>query len=517
MANDTDIKIGLKTVGADTAAREIGKVPDAIEQIPASVPDAVDAIDEIPAAIDKIPEVVDDANAHIDEQNEAFRRAAEAAEEHSQKLGLIADATRVMLSLQTLEVLKKAIGGLKEAAAEGGVLREELGDMKPALDTVDAGLDSISAGLSAAVATGNPLVGMLAGIAAGFGNVVTTYQKMREEEDAARASEQAAFDMKLKQLAWEDHYKKNLAAISQVPILEAEVDALHQQEDSLKRMIALREGMRETANTGLRQEVELAKLKGGDVALAEANVIAGELEGGLQSLNDKLAAAKARAETATREEQATNKAWQIAQMEVSQGLRGMWDEETQAIKKAAEDAAQEGQKERDLLAGIQSKYGEDRKNILRGAEIELERKETEYSGQISTAANQAFSKIFSTLREESSKSQTEVTQAVAAIQADTTVVTQAVQAKAQEVSTSMQGAADSSAQSVQNLGASAAARSAGLDQAIGAASSQVIKSLDLLTDKVVTALARISATSIANANKIASQQAQINQLYARLR
>lgn len=483
--SDKDITIGLQTEGADAAAAEIAKVPEAIEEV----------------------------NDSLGEQGDEFGQAAEAAKRHSEQLDEISKASRTLVAIQTVEMLKKTTSALREATAEGGLLHDQLGNLGPALDTVDNGLDMMSAGLGAAVATGNPVIGVLAGIAAGLGGVANAYKNMRAEIDAADNAEKFAREMELKHQQLIEFRKKNLSLITQVEGINAENEALAAQEDSLRRMIDLREKLAGQANTAARQEVQLAKLKGGDVALAEANAIATEMAGGLRTLNDKLTAAKQEASAATAQEISANKAWQLAQREVADGLRDLWDADTQALKTAAETTAKEGEQARAKLTGFISTSENSRLEILRAAEIALETKEKEYEGKTSAAAKGAFDQVFKSLVAEQSKGQETAQQAIAQIQADAATVTTAASAKAQEVTASMQTAAAGSVQAIAGVAASATQAS----QQINQATTQVQQALNLMTDKFTTALAQIAATGIANANRISAQQVQIAQLFARTR
>lgn len=510
MGNDKNITIGIKTVGAGAAASEIDKIPDAIDKIPSSMPAAADAIEKVPDAIDEVTDA-------LSQQRDELGKATEEAKRHSEQLDEISQASRALVAIQTVEMLKKATGALREATAEGGLLHDQLGDLGAALDTVDNGLDMMSAGLGAAAATGNALIGVLVGVASGLAGVYEARQKLRQSEDSADAAKQRAQEMELKHLKSIEFRKQNLSLITQVEGISAENQALAEQEDSLRRMIDLREKLAGQANTAARQEVQLAKLKGGDVALAEANVIATELQGALQTLNDDLTAAKKEATAATANEISANKAWQLAQLEVADNLRGLWDDDTQALKAAAENAAKEGEQAREKLTGFIGTSENSRLEILRNAEIALETKEKEYEGKTSTAAGAAFQRVFNSLVAEQSKGEQTAQQAIAQIQADASIVTTAADTKAQEVVTAMQTAAAGTAQAIGGVGQQAAQSSMAVNQAVSAATKQVNDALNLMTNKMVEALARIAANGIANANRLAQQEARINQLYARIR
>ena len=531
MPDGPDIQIGLSTTGADAAAQEIAKIPAALEQIPASVPAAVDTIGEIPEAIGKIPaavpaageamkkipEALRETTAALDDQKEKTDAAAAASEQYAKRLDQISEASRTMVAMATVEALKKTTSALRDATKEGGLLHDQAEKMGPALDTVDNGLDMMTVGLGTAVATGNPLIGLLAGVAKGFFTVFEAYGKMRKAEDDAEAEQIRAADAGIKLHQLQIFTKKHLAEITQIAGIEAENAALTAQENALKRLIDLRERMQSTANKGARQEVEMAKLKGGDVALAEANVMAVELQGELNQLKDNLAQVKQSASAATQAEASANVAWAYAQEQVAAGMRGLWDADTQALKKTAEDASAKGAAERQKLADTINLYGEQKNTILRGAEIELARYEKESRGPLSAAAKKALDGIYNTVRQEVATTTTSATEVISQIQADGDKVYAAAMDKAQEVSAAIQTAGTGSAKAVQGVGTVATATAAKVDQAVAGAADQVTKALDELTNKVVASLARIAANGVSNANRLAAQETQINQLFSRLR
>jgi hypothetical protein len=323
--------------------------------------------------------------------------------------------------------------------------------------------------------------------------------------------------MQIKYLSNVEFNKKNAALITQVEGITEENKALDDQEQALRRIIDLREKLSGQANTAARQEVQLAKLKGGDVSLAEANLIATELNGSLQTLNDKISAAKQQAADSTAKENAASANWQLAQNEVAAGLRDLWAKDTQDKKAAAESAAAKGEQDRQKLSDFIVTSANTREEIIRKGEIDLETKEKEYAGKTSRQAAAAFQGVYNTLVEEQRKIPETAQQAIAQIQADATQITSAADSKAQEVTAAIQKASTGAVQAISKVGTSANANATASNQAIESAGKQVKESIELLTDKVISVLSQVSAAAIANANKIATQQTQINQLFARQR
>lgn len=293
--------------------------------------------------------------------------------------------------------------------------------------------------------------------------------------------------------------------------------AMHEQEDSFRRMIELQNILSNQAASAAGKEVQLAKLKGGDVALAEANLIAATMKSQLDELNGKLASGREALERTASDELLAVGRLRDTQNRVKAGLIKTEDAGLEGLEETARRAGEKQETARANLNTLLSSYQGAQQNIVRDAEISLETKEQEYAGKTSTAAAKAFGGVYKSLGEELAKGPEDAKVAIGKIKADAATVTTAAESKAQEVSTQMQAASVGSVQAVQSVGQTAATAAGAIQKAVGTAQSQVNVALDKMTNEVVTSLAKIAANVIKNSNRIAVQQSQINQIMARIR
>ncbi len=311
--------------------------------------------------------------------------------------------------------------------------------------------------------------------------------------------------------------KEHAADQTRLRAIRDENAAMHEQEDSFRRMIELQNILSNQAASAAGKEVQLAKLKGGDVALAEANLIAATMKAQLDDLNGKLASGRETLERTASDELLAVNRLRAAQNRVKAGLITAENADLKGLEDTAKSAGEKQEAARANLNTLLASYQGAQQNIVRDAEISLETKEQEYAGKTSKAADTAFKGIYNSLGAELAKGPEEAKVAIANIKADAATVTTAAESKAQEVSTQMQAAATGSVQAVQAVGQTATSGAGAVQQAVGRAQSQVNVALDQMTNHVVIALAKIAANVIANSNKIAAQQAQINQIQARVR
>lgn len=341
------------------------------------------------------------------------------------------------------------------------------------------------------------------------------YDDMQLQEDKTQAAVTRAFDQKFKLLKEERFHKENLALITQVGGIEAENEAMKKQEESLKRMISLRSELASEATKAARQEVELTKLKGGDVALAEANALATSMAGELQKLNDNLADAKLKTTDATRQEVLAAKALDLLEKDVTRGASENYNKEVEKAREYAKLTTEKGAEARELLKGAFAKYDASHTSIIRGAEIDLEKKETEYSGKISPAANKAFGEFFKTLQTELAKPQPQMVEAIAQITADSQKIVDATTAKTTEIGTQMDAAKTATVGAVEKISSNATQHAAAIDSSVSLASAQVKEALDLQTERILTALGKVAAACVENANRAKLADRRIDQLLAR--
>ncbi|MDP3850504.1 MAG: hypothetical protein Q8Q59_08380 [Luteolibacter sp.] len=545
MANDNDIKIGIKTVGADEAAREIDKMPAAIDKIPESIPTAVDAIDEVPKAIDEIPKSVPDAVDAIDKIPEAIdeipksvpdavdalddirakleeidvieakRRVAarEAANDRgvlgtdisgavdagaggvADQLGvgrkyrsvsklISADAAAVagsiaaigMAAVKSYQFLDGTIARfdqLKKLAAETGqtlgpeleiqleALRETMGPVKTVLDTVGGALEKVWKTVK------DPL-GELSGA---------------NELEAAfkRQAEMAAKLLKT---------RREIASENQTGLAETygrELAALNDQEATMRRIAALRNELAGLEVQGAAQEVDAARLRGGDVALAEANELAVRLRAGLAKLGDNLRESQQGAELARTE---LDQAMAAYQQGIKDKVNELDPEKFLALSTAVDDKQKAFADANQAVADQQQIFETGKLNLLRGVENEFTKMEQDTKGDISPAAKAARDGIYQTLQEQ-----------VATLGSATGEVKQAMDANR-----------DQTLQAIQQL-APKPADTAKVQGAVDTAS----QGIDGFGNAVIASLAKLSAVVSQLTQKVGQQDSRIDQLFGRLR
>lgn len=222
--------------------------------------------------------------------------------------------------------------------------------------------------------------------------------------------------------------RANAGQVELAAIYGKEVEKLKEQEDTLKRIGNLRSAMGALEQEGARQEVDSAKQRGGDVALAEANVLATQLRTGLDKLQQNLSESKAAADTAGREADA-------AMIAYSAAMRDNLD-----AKKVAElgekvtDAQTAKSNADQALVDQTNIFQASKNNLLRGAENSLGALEQEYDGKTSAAAKQAFDGIYQNIK---TVFQEGPQTAIKGIKVETDAVVTATKAKATEVTESV--------------------------------------------------------------------------------
>ncbi|MDP3850093.1 MAG: hypothetical protein Q8Q59_06305 [Luteolibacter sp.] len=242
-----------------------------------------------------------------------------------------------------------------------------------------------------------------------------------------------------------------------------ELAALKEQEATIKRIAALRNELAGLEVQGARQEVEAARLRGGDVELAEANALAAELRASLAKLGDDLTASKNGAEQARTELDSAMVKYQDAIRTNMDKL----DPEQFAKLSAAVDTAQKRYDDATQAITDQQQIFEAAKtNLLRGAENELAKLDTESKGAINSAADKARTSIYETIKTE-----------------------------------------------FDSIGSATGA----VKTAVNAAGEQTKQSIEAQGTATVSMLAQIMAGNEAVVAKINSHEARINQIFARLR
>ncbi len=300
----------------------------------------------------------------------------------------------------------------EEAKARGQEVRPELQDAVTALKASLGGLPELLTNVQEGFAEMWKAVSNPIDTLSGLGD-------LREALEREATSAKALGETR-KRIA--DENQNNLKKI-----YGEELAVLREQEAALQRIAALRSKKFDLAQQGASQEIESARLRGGDVALAQANALALEIQVGITQLNDDFNGVKAEAETARREFDLASIAYQQA---IRDGLDKLDPEKFAAISGAV-DAKQKAFRDSDQAVKDQEGiFNEAKNNLLRGAENKLAALDTDTTEAITAASTAARNKIYQTLKDEVAKGPVE---AVAAIQTSVQPVTDSAKNKAAEV------------------------------------------------------------------------------------
>lgn len=250
--------------------------------------------------------------------------------------------------------------------------------------------------------------------------------KLRKELDGTGDLEAAikrAEDAK-KALAGVIQARAEAGQVELASIYGEENEKLKEQEKTLQRIGNLRSTLGNLEAQGARQEVESAKQRGGDVGLAEANVLAVQLRSGLEKLQQDLSETKATADTAQGQANAALVAYNAAiRDKLDPAMITQLGDKVDAAQTATNAANQAAADQEAIFVAAKT-------NLIRGSENGLAALEQEFDGKTSTAAKQAFDSIYQNLQTSFSEGPRE---AIKAIKADTAKVTQDATTKAGEV------------------------------------------------------------------------------------
>ena len=495
---DKDITIGLQTVGADAAAREIDKMPDAIDQIPESVEPAVDEIERMGEALETIGNTAPDAADGLGEIDKNVRKISEL-----QKAQVIS---------QLGEVISQMAPQFAAAADAVRGFDSELADTLEKTSEIASRAGEAASTIATGFAAGGPAGAALAAAYVAVKNLAGVWVEMKEAQAAAEAAAAAADAYPLYLQKRRQFLADNAADISRLQTIREENGALAAQEDSFRRLIALRNELNNEAASAAQKEVQLAKLKGGDVALAEANAIAAELKAGVEQLQGNIAASSNAVNAAINLEKEAVTRLRIEQNKVAEGLKTAEQAGIEDLKAAAEDADQNTKTAQKNLADILGTADEKLANVVRDGEIALESKEKEYEGKTSAAAKQAFDQVDASLRETLAQAPAITQQAIDQISTDFSSVSQAATGKAAEVQQGLSTERAGTVQAIEKL-----APTPQDTQAITNAVQQVGKAIQDQGNATISALGAVAAGIGQVTNAIARQQSQINQLFARIR
>lgn len=517
MSDGPNITIGLKTVG-DTSGAD--KVVDAIHEVE-QVAEQNDSLQQQREARTKgksfdDPVFVDESAVTARKKRIQAARELEQAEQdlidtqhrEAQAAQAAADVieAKARVTARALSMQGGAIKNIGHVAnqvgyqvtdfavqVQGGTsalvaLSQQAPQALGALTMLGGGVKSLSGLMSVNVGVMTPLTLILTELTIGGKMAAEAWQDMRKAQEnlaasSKNAADQLAYQRSQQQLLIEQESRGFLGEV-----YKHEADELDRQARAIERINQLRSALGGAENQRASQEIQVAKQRGGDVALAEANALAVELRTGLDDLNGELARAQQTAFKAqTDSEQALGAYEHAINTHASQAdiekLSGLVD-------KARDDEATAKQAFSDTIQKIQAQRGV----LLTGVEIKLNDKEAEYSEVTSAAAAKGFQGVYKALKtavtEQSNVTVTKVAEVKSVIDQErlTTVTGIKTLAPTPQDTQAITGA-------VQEVGKAQADQGT----AMIAALSTVIAGLNGITAK------------------IAAQQTQINQLFARAR
>jgi hypothetical protein len=405
MANPDDIEFRLKTTADVTGAETVTK------SIFASTSAAKEAERQADVAAVKA------------KQNAAELGAA--AEKADPQLSSLINIQRAQVAGQIAQAIGKLGDFTRKMAADA---KESDLELSKTLETTAVGLDSVTNSLSLAAqgfALGGPF-GAAVGATVGLlsGPLKAAYEDMTTSIQGAAAAEKEAAEMVGKLAIARENFAANQKFLALKETYDAENQFLKAQEETMKRQLALRDKLASTELTGARQEVDAANLRGGDVALAETNVLVTQLRVGLDKLNGTLGLAQTEAANAVLGAEAAKAAYDNAV------LNKIGPAEVEALAAKAVAANEKVTSTAENLAGQTQEFEASKRVLLIGAENSLGALEKELPAKISKEAKAAGDGLYQTIKDTYAEGPKKV---IATVKVETAEVKAAITAKATEV------------------------------------------------------------------------------------
>lgn len=449
--NDREIKIGIVTTG-DTSGIE--KVIDAEKRLNEQTSKGDSSGSRGFGGMLDVPKVKAAAEAHkqlgdsIQNQADVVEKALSRISQYGGPAGrgssnarsaaipgeglskIVSDATAVSLAVTAIaKAAEHSYNFLNATVDEYKGILEEAGNAGVKLP------EALKSEVEALESTMSPLRDTIAGIKSFISNPLGTITGSAAEAKALRESLEAQIEAayKLKKTR-EEAASGNQTSLSE--IYGIELARLKEQEATIARIANLRNQLNQVAAAGADQEIEIAKLRGGDVAAAEASALAQRLQAGLASVGDKLRQAVAAQNTA---EGQYNEAFGKYQQAITDRLNELKPDEFRKIDATLNAATTALSNANQTVEDQKRIFDQSRLNVLRGAEIELNKLETEFSGQVSSSAKAGFDQVYRTLQEEVAKGPAE---AISRIEAATAPITEAAGQKASEIGANIATAAE---------------------------------------------------------------------------
>lgn len=300
----------------------------------------------------------------------------------------------------------------------------------------------LSEALSASVGAMLPLSMIVTELAIGIPLAVRAWDSMTAaQKKLAESSKDAA-----KQLDFQRSQQKLLVEQEARDFVAGyyanQASELERQVAAMVRINQLRGELGNIEQQRATQEVAVAKQRGGDVALAEANALAVQLRTGVDALNNTLGEAQKKSSVAQSAAEAASAAYMTA---INTHATAKEIEALGAAKTKAEaDAADAVQ----AFSDTSQKVAAQRGVLLTGVETTLNDKEAEYSEKTTKAAAKGFQGVYDALKEEVA---TGPTAAIAQIQVEVGSITTAATAKQTEVQAALDGERTTTVQAIEQL------------------------------------------------------------------
>ncbi|MCU0751416.1 MAG: hypothetical protein MUF86_11400 [Akkermansiaceae bacterium] len=236
MANDADIKIGLQTVGADAAAREIEKVPDAIDQVPPALNAWDGPIRDQIEHLRKMSDRAKQMGAEYKELATETKAAADAEAERAKAAEKSGDTKAALESLGRMRarVALVAASFAALAATSQAVFGEIAADMQEATDAGSRWEDQNTKLAAGIQALGDPAGTVKAGWKAMGESFLGWMDKMffKSEITNKKVQEDAALTVRSQKSAYEQQAAAHAMMVQK--ILNAEIK-LQEARDNLER------------------------------------------------------------------------------------------------------------------------------------------------------------------------------------------------------------------------------------------------------------------------------------------
>jgi hypothetical protein len=497
MADGPDIKIGLKTVGDTTGA---DKVVDAIQEVPQAAEDAQRRLDVI----------------------EAKRRVAErsaAAEAKAAKAGGLSDEDLVRGVANAIPgggrvtQLMSALGPEASAIAASALvtattaLAATIGSAGVMIATFRGELESLKEveklAKDAGIDMGETLRNEKAALEATVGWVDDLLEKWNDFSDAVAHPIDAitglgALKDSLKQAAEMagklDKQRLEMANDRQGDLKNLygeELSRLKEQESTIQRIAKLRAELGSIEQQRANNAVKIAEQDGGDVVLAQANALAVKIRMGMEKLGENLREAQSQVPLAEQQ-------FAAAQMAYQDAIRDGLDKLDPAKFKVLSDAVGTTEKvlndAKQAVTDQRQLFTQNKNLLIENAGIELRDLEEKVKDGVSRQAGKALDAIHNNLTESLSTES-------AAVQAVTGQVKAAIATDGAATVASIQTLAPQPQQT----------------QAVVGAVQEVGKAQEQRDAAIISALATVAAGINGVTGKLAAQQSQINQLFARNR